>query len=156
MDARWQKVEDFPKNMGFISEFNHTVDPKGRMIIPVKYRSVLGNTFVITKGIDKCLYFYPQEEWAKMEKKLEAIPLSSAKGRKFVRFLSGGATEVDMDAQGRILLPAYLREFASIKKDVVMTGTVGHIELWAKEKFDEITDEMSSEDVAEGMEEYGI
>ena len=121
--------------MRFISEYNHTIDPKGRLIIPAKYRNDLGKSFVISKGVDRCLYFYPVKEWEVIEAKLSAIPITNENGRKFARFMLGGAADVDMDSQGRILVPGYLREYAQINKDVVMVGMGGRIELWAKEKF---------------------
>ncbi|MBQ1488531.1 MAG: division/cell wall cluster transcriptional repressor MraZ [Lachnospiraceae bacterium] len=142
--------------MSFKSEYNHTIDPKGRLVIPTKFRPGLGNSFVITKGIDKCLYFYPVDAWEEMEDKLAKIPLTNKAGRTFARFMIGGAAEVDMDAQGRILLPAYLREYAEIIKDTVMIGMVNHVELWAKELRDAASEDVDINEIAESLDGLGI
>ena len=119
--------------MSFNSEYNHTIDPKGRLIIPTKYRCELGTTFVVTRGIDKCLYMYPLKTWEKFEAGLAQLPINNEAARTFVNFMSGGASHVDMDSQGRILLPGYLRDYAGLMKEVVMVGAVNHIELWSKD-----------------------
>ncbi len=156
MDEIWRNVEDFSFKMKFMSEYNHTIDPKGRLIIPAKFRCGLGNSFVITKGIDKCLYFYPTEEWDKIEEKLSAIPLTNRDGRKFARFMLGGAAEVDMDTQGRILLPGYLREYAGVLKDAVMVGMGNHVEFWAKEAYDTAGENLDIDAIAESLDGIGI
>lgn len=142
--------------MSFKSEYNHTIDPKGRLVIPTKFRPGLGNSFVITKGIDKCLYFYPADAWEEMEDKLSKIPLTNKAGRTFARFMVGGASEVDMDAQGRILLPGYLREYAEILKETVMVGMVDHVELWSKERFEAAGEDIDIDAIAEGLQDLGI
>ena len=106
----------------FMGEYNHTVDAKGRLIVPSKFREQLGDEFVVTKGLDNCLFVYENSEWAALEEKLRTLPLTNAAGRKFSRFLLAGATTCEVDKQGRILLPAVLREFAGIEKDAVLVG----------------------------------
>ena len=101
----------------FMGEYNHTVDAKGRLIVPSKFREQLGDEFVITKGLDNCLFVYYNSEWAALEEKLRALPITNTAGRKFSRFLLGSAATCEVDKQGRILLPAVLRDFAGIDKD---------------------------------------
>ena len=124
----------------FMGEFSHTIDAKGRLIIPSKFREELGENFVLTKGLDGCLSLYPMEEWKIFEKKLEALPLTNKNARKFLRFFVAGATECELDKQGRILVPATLREFAGLEKDVVLTGNLNRVEVWSKAKWSENND----------------
>ncbi|HHY36558.1 MAG TPA: division/cell wall cluster transcriptional repressor MraZ [Firmicutes bacterium] len=117
----------------FMGEYRHTIDSKGRLIIPVKFREGLGPSFVATKGLDSCLFLYPREEWSNLEQKLKALPFTRADARAFVRFFFSGATECEMDRQGRILLPPNLREYAGIEKDVVVIGVSNRVEVWSEE-----------------------
>ena len=103
----------------FMGEYNHTIDAKGRLIIPSKFRELLGEEFVLTKGLDGCLSIYPMDEWKAFEEKLKALPLTNKSARAFSRFFVAGATMCELDKQGRILVPATLREFAGLEKDVV-------------------------------------
>ncbi len=140
----------------FMGEYNHTIDAKGRLIIPSRFRELLGEEFVLTKGLDGCLCIYPMEEWSAFEQKLRALPLTNKNARTFSRFFVAGATPCVLDNQGRILIPQTLREFAGLEKDVVLTGNLNRIELWSKEKW---TDNCSYDDmdaIAEGMQEMGI
>ena len=121
----------------FMGEYNHTIDAKGRLIIPSKFRELLGEEFVLTKGLDGCLSIYPMDEWNAFEEKLRALPLTNKNARTFTRFFVAGATNCELDKQGRILLPATLREFAGLEKDVVLTGMLNRIEIWSKEKWNE-------------------
>ena len=104
----------------FMSEYNHTLDTKGRLIIPAKFREVLGEEFVISKGMDGCLFVYANDDWNAFEQKLTSLPLINKEARQFARFFLAGAATVEVDKQGRILLPAALREFAGLEKDVVL------------------------------------
>ena len=104
----------------FMGEYQHSIDAKGRLIVPAKFRDGLGEHFVVTKGLDNCLFAYPQEEWKIFEEKLKQLPLTSTGARKFVRFFFAGAVECDLDNQGRIILPSNLREYAGLKKDTVL------------------------------------
>ena len=112
----------------FMGEYNHTVDAKGRLIVPSKFREQLGDEFVVTKGLDGCLFVYENTEWKALEEKLHALPLTNANARKFSRFFLAGATTCEVDKQGRILLPAVLREFAKIDKDAVLVGVGSRME----------------------------
>ena len=126
----------------FMGEYNHTIDAKGRLIIPSKFRELLGEEFVLTKGLDGCLSVYPMDEWNAFEEKLRALPLTNKNARTFTRFFVAGATNCELDKQGRILVPQTLREFAGLEKDVVLTGNLNRIEVWSKEKWSEICDMM--------------
>lgn len=118
----------------FMGEYNHTIDAKGRLIIPSKFRELLGEEFVLTRGLDGCLYIYPMDEWESFEMKLRSLPLTNKNARTFSRFFVAGATTCELDRQGRILVPQTLREFAGLEKDVVLTGNLNRIEVWSKEK----------------------
>ena len=113
----------------FMGEYNHTIDAKGRLIIPSKFREILGDAFVVTKGLDGCLFVYDNEEWKRFEEKLRSLPITNKEARQFVRFFLAGATEAEVDKQGRILIPNVLREFAEITKDVVLVGVGSRIEI---------------------------
>lgn len=117
----------------FMGEYLHTIDAKGRLIIPAKFRGALGERFIATKGLDHCLFVYPDQEWRDLEEKLRALPFTQPDVRAFVRFFFSGATECEVDNQGRILLPANLREYAQIVKDVVLVGVSTRVEIWSQE-----------------------
>jgi len=139
-----------------MGEYNHTIDAKGRLIIPSKFREALGDEFVVTKGLDGCLFVYDNQEWAAFEEKLKALPLMNKESRKFVRFFLAGAASVEVDKQGRILLPSVLREFAELDKDVVLVGVASRIEIWSKQKWDEASEYDDMEEIAEHMSELGL
>ena len=126
----------------FIGEYQHAIDNKNRMIIPAKFREELGTKFVLTKGLDGCLYAYTMEEWKVMEEKLKKLPLTSKDARAFVRFFFSGANEVEPDKQGRVLIPQNLLEYAAIEKEIVSIGVSTRIEIWSE--------------IAEKMSELGI
>lgn len=121
----------------FMGEYQHTIDSKGRVIIPAKFREGLGEKFVATKGLDNCLFLYPMNEWQALEKKLKALPFTRADARAFVRFFFSGATECELDKQGRILIPGNLREYARLEKDVVIIGVSNRVEIWSREVWEE-------------------
>jgi MraZ protein len=116
----------------FMGEYLHTIDGKGRLIVPAKFREALGEKFIATKGLDHCLFIYPAEEWKELEQKLRALPFTQPDARAFVRFFFSGATECELDKQGRILLPANLREYAQLDKDVVLVGVSSRVEIWSQ------------------------
>ena len=136
----------------FMGEYNHTIDAKGRLIIPSKFRELLGEEFVLTKGLS----IYPMDEWKAFEEKLRALPLTNKNARTFTRFFVAGATNCELDKQGRILVPQTLREFAGLEKDVVLTGNLNRIEVWSKEKWSENCDYDDMDSIAEGMQDMGI
>lgn len=117
----------------FMGEYYHTIDNKGRMILPAKLREGLGDKFIATKGLDNCLFVYPMDEWKVLENKLKSLPFTRADARAFVRFFFSGATECEFDKQGRILIPSNLRQYAQLEKDVVIIGVSSRVEIWSKE-----------------------
>ncbi|AIQ64972.1 cell division protein MraZ [Paenibacillus stellifer] len=121
----------------FMGEYQHSVDDKGRIIIPAKFRELLGTSFVATRGLDSCLFVYPMEEWAIMEQKLKSLPLMKSDARAFSRFFFSGATECQWDKQGRVTLPANLREYAKLDKDCVILGVSNRVEIWNKELWEQ-------------------
>jgi MraZ protein len=141
----------------FIGEYQHAVDSKNRMIIPSKFREALGSKFVLTKGLDGCLYAYTMDEWIILEEKLKTLPLTNKDARAFVRFFFSGANEIDIDKQGRALIPQNLLEYASIEKDIVSIGVSTRIEIWNKEKWDDYNNSnIDFDGIAEKMSELGI
>lgn len=140
----------------FMGEYNHTVDAKGRLIVPSKFREQLGDEFVVTKGLDGCLFVYENTEWKILEEKLKNLPLTNANARKITRFFLAGATLCEVDKQGRILLPSVLREFAKIEKEAVMVGVGNRIEIWSKESWTSANVYDDMDEIAESMEGLGI
>ena len=140
----------------FMGEYNHTIDTKGRVIVPAKFREKLGEGSVVTKGLDGCLFVYPKEEWEKFEAKLNQLPMNKKDTRQVTRFFFAGAAGCEIDKQGRVLLPSVLREFAALEKDVVLVGVMNRIEIWSKERWDEANVYDDMEDIAEQMEEFGF
>ena len=141
-----------------MGEYSHTIDTKGRLIIPSRFREELGETFVVTKGLDGCLFVFSDEEWKAFEIKLKSLPLTNKNARQFARFFVAGATPCELDKQGRILLPATLREFAGLEKDVVLTGMLNRIEIWSKDKWNENNslDDVAMDEIAEQMTDLGL
>lgn len=142
----------------FIGEYQHTLDDKSRIIIPSKFREDLGYEFVMTKGLDDCLFVYPKNEWKILEEKLKTLPLTSRDARAFIRFFFSGATECMLDKQGRVIVPANLREHAKIIRDAIIIGVSTRIEIWSKEEWESYNDDenLSYEKIAEKMAELGI
>lgn len=141
-----------------IGEFEHSIDTKGRLVLPAKIKDDLGKEFIVTKGLDGCLFGYSLTEWNKFEEKLKTLPLTNKITRDFVRFFLSGAVEEETDKQGRFLLPANLREYASLTKDAVIIGVGTRIEIWDKKKWIEYNSEenLSVDSIAEKMTELGI
>lgn len=140
----------------FMGEHNHTIDAKGRVIVPSKFRELLGETFVVTKGLDGCLFVFTNEEWKKFEEKLTTLPLTNKDARRFVRFFLAGAATVDADKQGRILLPSTLREHAELEKEVVLVGVASRVEIWSKSRWENDAAFDDVEEIAEHMSELGL
>ena len=137
----------------FMGQYQHSIDAKGRLIVPARFREGLGEHFVVTKGLDNCLFAYPEEEWKVFEAKLDQLPLTNVGARKFVRFFCAGAVECELDQQGRIILPAHLREYAGLKKDIVSIGVNDRIEAW--KAYNDEEDYISTE-LASAMQDLGI
>ena len=141
----------------FIGEYAHALDNKNRIIIPSKFREGLGERFVLTKGLDGCLYAYPLPEWMILEEKLKKLPLTSKDARAFVRFFFSGANEIEVDKQGRGLIPQNLLEYASLEKEIVSIGVSTRIEIWGKEKWKAYNDsDIDFDEIAEKMSELNI
>ncbi|AEE91277.1 division/cell wall cluster transcriptional repressor MraZ [Tepidanaerobacter acetatoxydans] len=138
----------------FMGQFQHSLDQKGRLIIPSKFREMLGQSFVLTKGLDSCLFVYPNSEWIVLEQKLKALPFTQKDARAFIRFFFAGAVEAEMDKQGRILIPVQLREHAHIDKDVVVLGVSNRVEIWSQEQWESYNAKaaLSYEDIAEKLD----
>lgn len=142
----------------FIGEYKHSVDAKGRMALPAKFRKELKAGAVVTKGLDNCLVVYPKAEWEILAKKLAALPISQANTRAFSRLMLAGAMDAPLDSQGRIMLPEYLRKYATLQKKVIIAGLYNRLEIWeekAWEKYKERTEESSNE-IAEQLGELGV
>lgn len=140
----------------FAGKYNHTLDTKGRIIVPAKFKKNLGDTFVLSLGLDGCLYIFPNERWEMFIEELDKLPGTDKKVRALKRAFMANSTECEIDKQGRILIPSDLRENAALTKEAVFVG-VGHkIELWDKDRFDQNNDFGSIEDMAEDLTEYGI
>ena len=139
-----------------MGEYNHTIDTKGRLIIPSKFREALGEEFVVTKGLDGCLFVYDNKEWAAFEEKLKSLPLTNKDARQFVRFFLAGAAMAEVDKQGRILGPSVLREFAGLEKEVVLIGVASRVEIWSKERWENAASYEDMEEIAEHMAELGL
>lgn len=116
----------------FLGEYQHSIDEKGRIIVPSKFRDSLGPQFVVTRGLDHCLFVYPKDEWAALEQKLKTLPLMKSDARAFTRFFFSGATECELDKQGRVNIPNNLREYAKLDKDCVVIGVSNRVEIWSK------------------------
>ncbi|MBC5626875.1 division/cell wall cluster transcriptional repressor MraZ [Clostridium sp. NSJ-49] len=141
----------------FIGEYQHSLDSKNRIVVPSKLREGLGEKFIISKGLDGCLYAYPIDEWQKFEEKLKNLPLTNRDARAFVRFFVAGATEVETDKQGRGLIPANLREYAGIEKEIVTIGALNKVEIWSKEKWESYNEsDIDFGSIADKMGDLGI
>lgn len=132
-----------------IGEYQHSMDPKGRLFIPAKFREELGETFVISKGLDKALFVYSKEEWNKLEASIRELPAVEA--RKLQLFFFAGASESEPDKQGRVVIPQKLREYSGLEKDVMIIGASSHLEIWDKEKWEAETMDITPEMVEDAM-----
>ena len=141
-----------------IGEYEHSLDAKGRLIMPAKLRQDMGDKFIVTKGLDGCLFAFSQNEWLNFETKLKALPLSDKNARNFVRFFLSGATECEIDKQGRFLIANNLREYANMEKEVIIIGVGTRIEIWNREKWNKYNSDenISADSIAENMTMLGI
>ena len=137
-----------------IGEYSHDVDVKGRMNFPVRLREDLGESFILTKGLDNCLFVYSKEEWAVLEGKIKEMPMS--KGRVLQRFFFSGACEVEPDKQGRILIPASLREYAGLERDVMVIGASNRAEIWDKSAWEGMCGQITPDALEQAMDELGF
>lgn len=142
----------------FIGEYHHALDDKGRVQVPVKFRADLAKGAVVTRGLDNCLFIYTKTEWATLAEKLARLPISKANSRAFSRLMLAGAMELEIDKQGRVVVPEYLRRFAGLKKMVVVAGLYNRLELWDKTAWERYRSgtERQSGDIAEALGELGV
>ncbi|WP_010270147.1 division/cell wall cluster transcriptional repressor MraZ [Paenibacillus senegalensis] len=142
----------------FMGEYQHSVDEKGRMIIPAKFREALGPSFVVTRGLDNCLFVYPMQEWTVLEGKLKSLPLMKSDARAFTRFFFSGATECELDKQGRVNLPNTLVEYAKLKKECVVLGVSNRVEIWSKDLWESYfqQSEDSFNEIAEKLVDFNF
>lgn len=142
----------------FIGEYTHTIDNKGRLSIPVKFRNTLSNGAVITRGLDNCLFLYSREEWDKLALRLSKLPISQANTRAFARLMLAGAMDVGLDKQGRVILPDYLRKYAALQKKVIIAGLFNRLEIWDSKEWDKYRErtERSNKDIAEALGALGV
>jgi MraZ protein len=141
-----------------MGEYRHTVDEKGRLIIPSKFREALGPSFVITRGLDHCLFVYPMGEWEQLEQQLKALPFTKKDARAFTRFFFSGATVAELDKQGRVNVPNNLREFAKLEKECVVIGVSNRVEIWSKEAWSAYYEESedSFNEIAEKLVDFNL
>ncbi|MDI6631328.1 MAG: division/cell wall cluster transcriptional repressor MraZ [Thermoanaerobacteraceae bacterium] len=140
----------------FIGEFTHALDAKNRLFIPARFREGLGDRFIVTKGLDRCLFGFPLAEWGKLEKRLYRLPFARADARAFARLFFSGAAELEVDKQGRVLIPANLREYAGLVKDVIILGVSTRVEFWAQEEWERYSAQTQAayEEIAEKIVDF--
>ena len=142
--------------MNYIGEYNHTLDAKGRVIVPAKFRELLGEKFIVCKGIDRCLVVYAMNEWEKFVANLNQLSNLNKNARDLKRFFMAGASEVECDKQGRILLPETLRKYANLESNIIFSGMGDKAEIWSKESWDDVSTIDDMESIAETLDSMGI
>lgn len=135
-------------------QYNHTLDSKGRVNFPIRLREELGEHFIITRGLDNCLFVYSMKEWEQLAAKLRQLPIS--KSAPLNRFFFAGAAEVEADKQGRVLIPAHLRQFAGLERDVTVAGVSSRAEIWDTERWKRNNEQLTAETIASAMDELGF
>jgi len=142
----------------FLGEYHHSIDDKGRLAVPVKFRAGLGKGAVMTRGLDGALFLFPQEEWGKLAEKLASLPLGKANSRALSRLMLAGAMDASLDKQGRVIVPEFLREYAKIGKQVVIAGVYNRLEIWDEEKWAQYKNQTEGDvgDIAEQLSDLGL
>ena len=140
----------------FKGEYSHSIDAKGRLIVPAKFRELLGDQFVVTKGFDGCLFVFAQEGWDQFEEKLQALPMDKPEARMLGRFFISGAIDAEVDKQGRILLPSNLLQHAKIEKEAIIAGVGNRVEIWSKAEWEKASTFDDINEIAAKMSEYGL
>ena len=140
----------------FMSEYSHSIDAKGRVIVPAKFREELGESFVVTQGLDGCLFVFPNEEWKNFEEKLKTLPMANKDARKFVRFFLAGAALAEVDKQGRIPIAKRLLDYAELNKEVVLVGANTRLEIWDAQRWNEYQSKLSENIMLEGILKYNL
>jgi len=141
-----------------MGEYQHTIDEKGRITVPAKFREELGEKFVVTRGLDRCLFVYPMEEWKQLEAKLKTLPFTRSDARAFTRFFFSGATECELDKQGRVNIPGPLRQHANLDKDCVVIGVSSRVEIWSMQHWESYFEESgnSFNEIAEKIVDFDL
>ena len=141
-----------------IGEYQHAIDLKKRLAVPSKFRSELKNKVVVTRGLDKCLFIYPMKVWEELAGKLGTLPVGEAATRSFIRLMLAGAVDVEVDKQGRILIPDYLKEYAGLKRNVIVAGVYNRLEIWDEDKWAAYKKnaEKNSDEIAEQLGKLGV
>ena len=152
------RVELSGETIMFIGEYQHAIDPKKRLAVPSKFRVELKNKVVVTRGLDKCLFIYPMKVWQELAEKLGSIPVGESATRSFVRLMLAGATDVEIDKQGRVLIPDYLKEYAGLDRNVIIAGIYNRLEIWDELKWVEYkkSAEKNSDEIAEQLGKLGV
>lgn len=142
----------------FIGEYSHSIDLKKRLAIPSKFRSELKNKIVVTRGLDKCLFIYPMRVWEELAKKLGTLPMGESGTRSFIRLTLAGAVDVELDSQGRVLIPDYLKEYAGLDRNVIVAGLFNRLEVWDEKKWSEYKQgaEKNTDEIAEQLGRLGV
>lgn len=142
----------------FIGEYSHSIDPKKRLAVPAKFRSDLKNKLVITRGLDKCLFIYPMKVWNELAEKLGNLPMGESGTRSFIRLMLAGAVDAEIDKQGRVLIPDYLKEYAGLGKNVVVAGLYNRLEIWDEKRWNDYkkSAEKNSDEIAEQLGKLGV
>ncbi|GGH74472.1 division/cell wall cluster transcriptional repressor MraZ [Pullulanibacillus pueri] len=142
----------------FMGEYQHSIDEKGRLIVPSKFREDLGTTFVLTRGLDQCVFGYPMEEWKQLEQKLKALPFTKKDARAFTRFFFSGAAESQLDKQGRVNISQPLRSYAKLEKECVVIGVSSRIEIWSKSIWESYYEESeaSFSEISESLLDFDL
>lgn len=146
------------RNCLFIGEHQHSIDPKKRLALPSRFRSELESKVVVTRGLDKCLFVYPMKVWEEIAEKLGSLPVGESATRSFIRLQLSGAVDCEIDKQGRILIPDYLKDYAGLAKDVVIAGLYNRLEIWDEKKWNEykINAEKNTDEIAEQLGKLGV
>lgn len=152
------ETKGFKKTPMFMGEYEHAMDQKGRIALPVKFRQDLGGTAIVTRGFDSCLFVYPESEWRQLADRIASLPIAQANSRAFARLMLAGAMEVAVDKQGRIMVPDYLRSYASLSKKVVLAGLLTRMEIWDAAAWKEyrLDAERNSGAIAEALQNVGV
>ncbi len=142
----------------FIGEYQHSIDPKKRLAVPSRFRVELKNKVVVTRGLDKCLFIYPIKVWEELANKLGTMPVGESATRSFIRLQLAGAVDVEVDKQGRILIPDYLKDYAGLEKNVVIAGIYNRLEIWDEEKWKSYKKdaEKNTDEIAEQLGKLGV
>ena len=142
----------------FIGEYIHSIDNKKRLAIPARFRKELGEKTILTRGLDNCLFLYPEEEWKNLAQKLSQLSMGQVSARSFTRLILSGAVEVEFDNLGRILIPDYLKNYAGLKKKIVVAGVLNRLEIWDQENWERYKQEIekNNEAIAEKLGELGM